>query len=227
MQESVLRLFRCCTKRDIENNYTLKSSVIWKLSNKEQLEELISHELRVTSRNVFYSFSSDIQKVRNYKKKYQPDEESDLCYVDVKLEHIPDSIVTLIPVCSRDYMMNAFCSSDEILKSGSIVNPSDDSEHSLLGIINVSQRTVCSWAYSMREFCLQANGLKLNLLKEGDDIIQSDEQVEALIRKYLLKSLPENNIMRFREIIQNDFKKYKLKKTYILDRVMTDLWYKP
>lgn len=123
--------------------------------------------------------------------------------------------------------MNAFCSSDEILKSGSIVNPSDDSEHSLLGIINVSQRTVCSWAYSMREFCLQANGLKLNLLKARDDIIQSDEQVEALIHKYLLKSLPENNIMRFREIIQNDFKKYKLKKSYILDRVMTDLWYKP
>ncbi len=72
MPESVLRLFRCCTKRDIENNYTLKSSVTTKLSNKEQLEELVSHELRVTSRNVFYSFSSDIQKVRNYKEKYQP-----------------------------------------------------------------------------------------------------------------------------------------------------------
>ena len=138
MPESVLRLFRCCTKRDIENNYTLKSSVTRKLSNKEQLEELVSHELRVTSRNVFYSFSSDIQKVRNYKEKYQPDEKIDLCYVDVDLEHIPGSIISLIPVCSRDYMMNAFCSSDEILKTGSIVNPSDDSEHSLLGIINVS-----------------------------------------------------------------------------------------
>ena len=78
----------------------------------------------------------------------------------------------------------------------------------------------------MREFCLQADGLKLNLLKERDDIFQSDEQVEILIRKFLLKSLPKHNVMRFREIIQNDFKKYKLKKSYILDRVMTDLWYK-
>ena len=226
MPGSVLRLYRCCTKRDRENKCILNSSVTGKLSSRELLEELVSHELRVTSRNVLYTFSSDIQKVSSYKEKYQPDENDDMYYVDVDLENIPGSVVALLPVYSRDYMMNLFCTADEILKTGHIVNPSDNSEHSLLGIINISQRTVCSWAYSMREFCIQADGLKLNPLNEGDDIVQSDEYVEDLICRYLLKPLPENNIRSFREIIQRDFERYKLKKTYILDRVMTDLWYK-
>lgn len=219
-----IRLYRSCTVRDKKNNYCLSSKSIDPLTNRQALEEIVSHELNAsTGRGVFYSFSPDLTLVRAYHTRNP--ENIQICYVDVDLSNVQSSIKSLYPIYLRDYLMCLIANSSEVLSSGMALDPATKRAHSILGILNTSQRTVSGWAFSMREIVLQCDHLQLQLYKGCDNIAQDEMKVDAALKSYCIKIPDTDNINRFRHIIETSFKTANLKRKYILERVNGSEWY--
>lgn len=221
---SKVRLYRCCTKRDQYGGYVLNSKVKDKLSVDDTLKELTSHILKASQRGVFYSMSPSRSLLLEYKKRNP--ENVDICYIDIDPEELPKSILSLHPVCSRRYWLNLIALSQEALSDNCIINPEDNSKHSLLAILNVSQRTVSSWSYALREVCIQADNLKLTVLRDEDSADSvSDDSFEQMISDYFLKNINDKNIEDLRALIHKEFQSTELKRKYILNLVDTDSWF--
>jgi ferredoxin len=138
-----IRLYRCCTERDMRQAYILSSKNTSPLNNKQALEEIISHVLNSsTGRDVFYSFSTDLNLVEEYYKCNHVGTCSQICYVDVDLLDVKSSIVSIYPIYIRDYIMNLIARTPEIINSSLVINPATARAHSILGILNTSQRSV-------------------------------------------------------------------------------------
>ena len=224
MAQNNLRLYRCCNNFDRDQGYILSSSVVDKLSNTCTLEELTSHILQPGGkRNVFYSFSPRLSVVRQYRSKYSPT--GKICFIDINLEHLPGSIISIHPVFSRLYLMNLISLSSDTLKRNSIRNPQDKSEHTILGVLNVSQRSVSSWAHGLTEICIQADKLNLEVLKDYEAEDPSDKELERIVKEKFLRSVDENNIKLLRSIIHGAFEATALKKKYILELVDKNEWF--
>ncbi len=224
MAQNNLRLYRCCNNFDRDQGYILSSRVVDKLSNTCSLEELTSHILQPCGkRNVFYSFSPRLSVVREYKRKYCPSGE--ICFIDIDLEHLPGSIISIHPVFSRLYLMNLISLSSDTLKRNSIRNPQDKSEHTILGVLNVSQRSVSSWAHGLTEICIQADKLNLEVLKDYEAEDPSDKELECIVKEHFIKAVDDDNIEQLRSIIQGAFETQALKRKYILELVNKNAWF--
>lgn len=223
--KQIIRLYRSITARDCDNDYCLTSMYTEPMTKDRAIEEIVSHVLNAsTRRGILYSFSTDLHCVKEYSRRHS--ENSQICYIDIDFEIIHPTIVGIYPVYLRDYLMNFIADCPKCLESGMVINPATMRSHSILGIINVSQRTVSGWAHSMREVILQCNQLKLNILTEKEELFRQDEStVEAILRKNFLENLDQDTIERFRHFIHDSFDTAKLKRTYILDRVNGAAWY--
>lgn len=220
----IVRLYRNCSSRDQFANYILTSRDITQKGIDDSLKEIVSHELNaLTRRGVFYSFSTKLNLVENYAERNPQNNE--IRYVDIDLDNVDLPILAIHPVYDRDYFMNMICCSNEVLEKGYILNPATIRKHSLLGIINYSQRTVSAWANSMCEVMLQCNGLKLKKLVTMDSHISS-ERTEELLKDYFMKELDQRNVEQFRRIIKESYEKSNLKRRILVDRVFTNKWYK-
>ena len=222
---NIVRLYRNCTIRDKQNNYLLSSINKNSLTNDEVLAEYVSHELdATTARGVFYSFSTDLQLVKDYKLRNP--ENADICYIDVDLDAVDKSILGLYPVYLRDYLLCLIANTPIVLNNNAVRNPVTQRKHSLLGIVNVSQRTASSWAYAMREVLVQCDNLRLNLFQ--DEVVEKTDEteIEKKLLQYSLREPNSENVERLRKIIKESYERIDLKRTYILDRVLSDEWLK-
>lgn len=218
-----IRLYRACSIRDQMNGFVLVSKKIEALSNLETMEEIVSHELDPKkARGIMYSFSTRLDLVKDYREKYS--NTTDIMYVDIDLNN-RKNIVSIHPTFDRDYLMRKIATSKEILDTGYVKNPATGRKHTVVGIINYSQRTVSGWAYAMREVMMQCNGLRLKHL--DDKIVDiSSEYTEEKLKKYPLKSIiPQTNIEKLRKIIQNTYENNDLKRKFLLNHVNSDSWY--
>lgn len=221
---NIIRLYRNCSSRDQATSYILTSRDITQKGIDDSLREIISHELSaLTGRGVYYSISTKLNLTENYAERNPQNNE--IRYVDIDLDNIFLSILAIHPIYNRDYFMNMICCSNEILENGYVLNPATNRKHSLLGIINYSQRTVSGWANSMGEVMLQCNGLELKELSTIDSHISS-ERTEELLKDYFLKELEQRNVERFRRIIKESYEKANLRRRILVDRVNTNKWYK-
>lgn len=211
---NIIRLYRNCSSRDITQKCI-----------DDSLREIISHELNsLTGRGVYYSFSTKLNLVEDYAMRNPQNNE--IRYVDIDLDNTSLSVLAIHPIYDRDYFMNMICCSNEILEKGYVINPATNRKHSLLGLINYSQRTVSGWANSINEVMIQCNGLKLNELSTIDYNISS-ERTEELLRDHFLKELDQRNVDQFRKIIKESYEKSNLSRRILLDKVTTtNNWYK-
>ncbi len=224
MPQTILRLYRCCTKRDYENGYVLSSNELTRLDVNDTLQELVSHILHASQRNIYYSFTPSLSLAKEYKKRNP--QNVDICYVDLDLKNLPDTVIGIFPVFSRRFWLNLIASSDDALANNYIENPENSTKHSLLGIVNCSQRTVSSWAFSMREFTLQANNLKLTVLKNEDETVTiNDETLEEIVSDYFLKKLDMRSVAALRTIFHSKFEACKLQRKYVIDLIDTEKWF--
>ena len=196
------------------------------LSGREALQEIISHELNAsTRRGVFYSFTFDIKLAKEYKLRHP--NSTEICYIQIDLANLSTGIRGIYPIYSRDYMMSLICSTPEVLHEKKIQNPATGRYHSILGILNSSQRTVSGWANRMREIVIQCDHLKLEVLNENSFVQQQDEAVvNRLIRRFLFPKVSEKNVKELREIIGCEYKSSGCKRRYLLDRVNGNEWIK-
>lgn len=224
-KESVLSLLRVCTQRDKDNKYVLNSKDKKIMPNEQALQEIISHELDATTgRGVFYSFTTDLELARRYKLRNP--ENTEICCIDIDLANLPAGVKSIFPIYSRDYLMCLMCSTPEVLLEGKVQNPATGREHSFLGILNTSQRTVSGWANSMKEIVIQTDNLQLQVLDESSYIPQDEETVDRIVRKYLFPKVSPESVKRFRDIIASEFYKAGCKRRYLLDRVNGEEWAK-
>ncbi len=224
-KESVLSLIRVCTQRDKDRGYVLESANKEKLSGKQALQEMISHELNAsTGRGVFYSFTFDIKLAKEYKLR-NPDN-TEICYIQIDLANLSTEIRGIYPIYSRDYMMSLICSTPEVLHEKKIQNPATGRYHSILGILNSSQRTVSGWANSMREIVVQCDHLKLEVVDENSFVQQDEAVVNRIISRFLFPKVSEKNVKKLREIIECEYKSSGCKRRYLLDRVNGNEWIK-
>ena len=224
-KESVLSLLRVCTQRDKDNEYVINSKNKEIMSNEQALQEMVSHELNArTGRGVFYSFTTDLELAKAYKRRNP--ENTEICSVDIDLANLPATVKSIFPIDSRDYLMSLICATPEVLQKEKVQNPETGRDHSFLGILNTSQRTVSGWANSMKEIVLQADNLQLHVLDENSFVPQDEATVDRIVRKYLFPQVSFDNVKKFRDIIESEFNKAGCKRRYRLDRVNGDEWAK-
>ena len=224
-KESILTLYRVCSERDHNNGYILNSFSKEKLSGTKALQEMISHELNAsTARNILYSFTFDLSLAKAYKLRNP--ENAEICRLDVNLADMSKSIINIYPVFSRDYLMSLMACIPELLKKGSVINPATLREHSILGILNTSQRSISGWAYGMKEIMLQCDNLKLEVFDEKEYEQQNEETVNRLIREHLFPKVTIEGIKQLRDIISSEYERCKCKRRYILDRITDVHWAK-
>ncbi len=224
-RESVITLIRVCTERDKKNGYILNSTNKEILSSEQALQEMLSHELNAkTERGIFYSFTYDVELAKRYKLRNP--ENTELCCVRIDLANLPAGIRSIHPIFSREYIMSLICLSPEILCNGKIQNPATGREHSILGILNSSQRTVCSWAHSMGEIVVQCDNLELEIWNEENCIRQEENVVNRIIRKYLFPQVSEASVKMLRGIMESQFKRAGCICRQLIDRVNDDEWAK-
>ena len=224
MPQTILRLYRCCTKRDYENGYVLSSNELTRLDVNDTLQELVSHILHASQRNIYYSFTPSLSLAKEYKKRNP--QNVDICYVDLDLKNLPDTVIGIFPVFSRRFWLNLIASSDDALANNYIEKPENSTKHSLLGIVNCSQRTVSSWAFSMREFTLQVNNLKLKVLKDEDDVVSvTDETLERIVNDLFIEQIDKDNVSTLRALFHKEFEACKLKRKYVIDLVDSEKWF--
>ena len=223
--DSVLTLYRVCTLRDKKRNYILESLQTEELSNEQLLEELVSHELNATTgRGYFYSFTFDLQLAKEYKRRNP--ENTEIRQIKIDLANLPTQIIGIYPIYSRDYLMSLMASTEEVIKKGFVLNPATGRQHSLLGILNTSQRTVSGWAYSMREIVIQCNGLQLEEIVEDKLDAQDEERVNSMIREYLFPKVNKDDINTFSNLIKATYVSTGCKQRYLIDRIETGKWVK-
>lgn len=224
-KESVLSILRACTQRDKDNEYVINSKNKEIMSNKQALQEMVSHELNSrTGRGIFYSFTTDLELAKGYKLRNP--ENTEICCVDIDLANLPAGVKSIFPIYSRDYLMSLICSTPEVLLNRKIENPATGRAHSFLGILNTSQRTVSGWANSMHEILIQADNLQLHVLDENSFVPQDEETVDRIVRKYLFPQVSPDSVKRFRDIIASEFYKAGCTRRYLLDRVNSEEWAK-
>ena len=219
----IIRLYRSCTERDERNNYCLTSKRSDPLTNNETLGEIISHVLKSSrQRGVFFSFSPDIERVKKYHNRKQ--RKTKIAYIDLDLSNMPSGIKCLHPIFLREYLMCLIANSPEILKSETIVDPATHCRHTIVGVLNYSQRTVAGWAYCMREVVIQCDHLQLNIYDEKEDFSQ-DKNVDDALKNYCIRKPDLKNIKKLRQIIEKTFSCTKLKRKCILDKANSSDWY--
>lgn len=221
----MIRLYRCITSRDKENGYRLTSKTLEVLTNTRAMEEIVSHELNATTgRGIYYSFSPCFELVKAYSER-NPDN-AGICYIDINPTSLDPAIKRLDPVYLRDYLLCLIASSPEILNSGELENPSTMRVHSIAGLLNVSQRSVAAWAYSMREVMLQCDNLKLNpCILDEEKISQDAEEIDKILMTHFAPLPDEKSIAKLREILVNSFHQAGLKRNWLLERVHSDSWF--
>ena len=224
-----IRLYRCCTERDINNGCCLTSTYTSKLDNKRALEELVSHILDSgTGRGVCYSFTTDIDKAYSYQKKY-PEKALEICYVDIAPDDLPKEIKGVFPVYLREYVMCLIADAPDIIQSQYIRNPKTGRTHTILGVLNVSQNTVCGWASSMSEVILQCERLQLKRLGDGEagdsGILRGEEEIDKALMGFCTKP-SDNGVRALRRIINAFFKAGGLSRRQILKMVNSDKWFR-
>lgn len=218
--KGVVRLYRSMDEND-SKLLTSKDTDI--LSIHSMNGEIISHELcSKTKRGILFSFTTRLEIAREYAERY---EKRKICYVDISLHKLAQSVVEIIPVFDRTFWFNRMALDDILLKEKMLVNPATKRCHTVVGLTNYSQRTASGWASSLNEVMLQVNGLELKDLSNMSGYI-SAEETEQLLREYYIQEVPASNIMEFRSLVKNTFDIFNLKRKCLLDLVNGDSWYR-
>lgn len=222
----VIRLYRCCTERDRDNGFRL-SSKMGKDLGSQAVEEIVSHELNsTTGRGVFYSFSTRISAVEYWRSEKNPS--GNIMYVNIDLDIIPDSIVSLQPVFNRGYLMSLIAINEQILKDGYVINPATGRKHTVLGVLNYSQRSIAGWACTMSECVLQCKDLELNELSKLEDETAeiTAEQTEALLSEKYMRTLKIQSVNSLRNLLQKQYTQANVSRRSLLNLANETGWYK-
>lgn len=222
----MIRLYRSCPERDKTNGFRLTSRISAPLTSQQVLEETVSHVLNSeTARGVLYSFSPDLSLVRAFHARH-PEQHREIRYIDVELDKLPAGLQSAHPVFQRDYLLYLMCQAPDALNTGVIVNPATGRLHSLLGIINLSERAVAGWSAALEEIVLVCKDLPLQPLPEDSTDINQKQQVEAELRAHFFRNPPEKAaIERLRAVLEEQFLAANCRRSYMLERVRGDDWY--
>mgnify|MGYP003586855028 CR=1 FL=1 len=219
----VIRLYRCCTERERDNGFKLTSKMSKDLGS-QVIEEIISHELdSTTEREVFYSFSTRFSSVEYWRlNKIQ---NGKIMYLDIDLDNMPVSVLSLHPIYIRGYLMSLIAVNEQILNDGYVTNPATGREHTVLGVLNYSQRSIAGWAYSMRECVLQCKDQKLSDLSEIDNDITAEQTEELLLEKYM-RTLKIQSVDSLRNLLQKQYTQANVTRRSLLNLANGTGWYK-
>lgn len=207
----MIRLYRACTQLDKNNDFILHSKIIDKLEQYETLQEIISHELNSkTARGVYYSFTTNIEKAEYYLNQNGSIE---IRYIDFDPENLPKTIISMHPIGDRAYLIGLIASCNLAMSNKMVINPANKNEHSLIGILNYSQRTVASWASSMDEVVLQVHGLQLKKLEINDNTRTHIESNELLHKYSKMRNLnKQSDVEKLLNYVRESFVYYHLKR---------------
>lgn len=220
----IIRLYRACSINDIENNYLLNSSINRKLNNSELMPEIISQELNSDAkRRVLYSFTTDLNIAKDICLK---EKRTEIRYIDINLESETKTVLSIHPVFEREYLIRCIANFPDALINKKIKNPVNNYEHTILGLVNYSQRTVAGLAHSWSEVMVQPQVLQLYPLDEIQTEI-TKTQTENNLRDYIKsKYVAPEAVKQLREIFIDTFATVKLEKRLILDKILTDEWFR-
>lgn len=222
MCNKIIRLYRVPAEFDLMNNYILTSSNTSPIDQENVLAEVLSHEFNsTTKRGVFFSFTTRLDVAQDYAKRKKA---QNIYYIDIDLNNIALPIVSIHPLFDRDFWCVEIARSNQIMTQGFVVNPSTGRESTILGLINVSQRTAASWSHSMYEVMIQCDKLALKPIESISNTITYTNTEKLLKQQFLDLSI--QNAVQFETIIKNSFRNIlTLKRKYILTHITNDAWY--
>ena len=121
--------------------------------------------------------------------------------------------------------MSLIAVNEQILNDGYVTNPATGREHTVLGVLNYSQRSIAGWAYSMRECVLQCKDQKLSDLSEIDNDITAEQTEELLLEKYM-RTLKIQSVDSLRNLLQKQYTQANVTRRSLLNLANGTGWYK-